>query len=69
MISNHSDPATSSSSRPTAAGLIDELRLHLAPAIIGAGERLLDGLGSLDLEPLDVTHTGLVTHLTYRVPR
>jgi dihydrofolate reductase len=52
-----------------AAGLIDELRLHLAPVVLGAGERLLDGVGSLDLEPLDVTHTGLVTHLTYRVPR
>src|ERR687883_1635912 len=30
-----------------AAGLIDELRLHVAPLLLGAGERLLDGLGDL----------------------
>jgi hypothetical protein len=46
-----------------------DMAISYAPAIIGAGERLLDGLGSLDLEPLDVTHPGLVTHLTYRMPR
>jgi dihydrofolate reductase len=52
-----------------AAGLIDELRLHVAPVIIGAGERLLDGVGDLTLEPLDVRGTPLVTHLRYRVVR
>jgi dihydrofolate reductase len=52
-----------------AAGLIDELRLHVAPVVLGAGERLLDGVGNFDLEPLDVSGTGLVTHLSYRVAR
>jgi len=52
-----------------AAGLIDELRLHVAPVVLGAGERLLDAVGNFDLEPLSVRSTDLVTHLTYRVVR
>ena len=50
-----------------AAGLIDELRLHVAPLLVGAGERLFEGGRNVSLEPLHVKHTGLVTHLTYRV--
>jgi dihydrofolate reductase len=49
------------------AGLIDELRLHVAPVVLGAGERLFQDVGALALEPLEVTGTDLVTHLTYRV--
>jgi dihydrofolate reductase len=52
-----------------AAGLVDELRLHIAPVVLGAGERLLDGVGDLSLEPVEVGGTGLVTHVTYRVAR
>jgi dihydrofolate reductase len=52
-----------------AAGLIDELRLHVAPVFLGAGERLLDAVGNFDVEPLSVTSTELVTHLSYRVLR
>ncbi|MEV0348298.1 dihydrofolate reductase family protein [Nonomuraea sp. NPDC050680] len=53
-----------------AAGLIDELRLHVAPVILGRGERLFDGVGDTNLEPVsEVSGTDLVTHLMYRVIR
>ncbi|WP_159697772.1 dihydrofolate reductase family protein [Arthrobacter sp. 18067] len=51
------------------AGLMDELRLHISPVILGGGERLLDGVGDVRLEPVDVRGTGLVTHVRYRVVR
>src|SRR3954464_3591461 len=35
-----------------AAGVIDELRLAIAPVIVGSGRRLLDGLPSMRLEPI-----------------
>ena len=52
-----------------AAGLIDELRLHVVPVMLGEGERLLEGVGRFDLETLSVKNTELVTHVTYRVIR
>ncbi|WP_067468166.1 dihydrofolate reductase family protein [Actinomadura macra] len=52
-----------------AAGLIDELRLHVAPVVLGAGERLFEGVGDLRLEQTAVSGTGLVSHLTYRATR
>ncbi|WGM21972.1 dihydrofolate reductase family protein [Paenarthrobacter sp. OM7] len=51
------------------AGLMDELRLHISPVILGGGERLLDGVGDVTLEPIEARGTGLVTHVRYRVQR
>jgi dihydrofolate reductase len=50
-----------------AAGLLDELYLHIAPVVLGAGERLLDGVGDPRLEPVKVVDSPAVTHVKYRV--
>jgi dihydrofolate reductase len=51
-----------------AAGLVDELELHVAPLILGGGERLFDGVGpDLKLEQLRAIEAPGVTHLKYRV--
>jgi dihydrofolate reductase len=50
-----------------AAGLIDELRLHIVPLTLGAGTRLFDGVPPLKLEQVESRAARLVTHVTYRV--
>ncbi|MBZ3902893.1 dihydrofolate reductase family protein [Streptomyces griseiscabiei] len=49
------------------AGLIDELRLHIAPFTLGAGTRLFEGVPPLRLEQLTSRAASRVTHVTYRV--
>ena len=51
------------------AGLVDEFQLHVAQMLLGGGTRLLDNVGSHDLQPLSVRSTELVTHMRYRVVR
>src|SRR5919108_2155036 len=51
-----------------AAGLVDELELHVAPIILGGGARLFAGVGpDLKLEQLRVVEAPGVTHVKYRV--
>ena len=52
-----------------AAGLLDQLYLHIVPVILGAGERLLVDVGDLTLEPVTVIASPAVTHIKYRVVR
>jgi dihydrofolate reductase len=49
------------------AGLIDELWLHIVPVTIGSGARLFEGVPALELEPVEISGTKLVTHIRYRV--
>jgi dihydrofolate reductase len=49
-----------------AAGLVDELRLHVVPFVAGAGERLFDGTAGIGLRPVSSRTTPHVTHLVYR---
>jgi dihydrofolate reductase len=52
-----------------AAGLLDELYLHIVPVILGAGERLFEDVGDPTLEPIAVTASPAATHVKYRVVR
>jgi dihydrofolate reductase len=51
------------------AGAIDELTLDVIPVLLGAGERLFDGVQDPGLEPVEVIHSPLATHVRYRVGR
>jgi dihydrofolate reductase len=48
-------------------GLLDELRLHLAPVILGGGTPLWSGNAPRALRQLHVRVSGHATHLVYRV--
>ena len=50
-----------------AAGLLDELYLHVVPVMLGAGERLLEHVGDPRLTPVEVVPSPAVTHIRYRV--
>jgi dihydrofolate reductase len=52
-----------------AAGLLDEISLHVAPRIFGSGTSLFDGLdlGHVELELVDCVHVPEAVHLRYRV--
>jgi dihydrofolate reductase len=49
------------------AGLVDELKVHLAPLLLGGGVRLFDGLNRIQLERTRTIETPAATHLRFRV--
>ena len=51
-----------------AAGMVDELELHVSPILLGGGERLFEGVGpNVKLDLVRVMDGQGVTHLKYRV--
>lgn len=49
------------------AGVVDELRLHLSPVLLGSGTPLFHGAAPRVLRQIHVRPSGHATHLTYRV--
>jgi dihydrofolate reductase len=54
-----------------AAGVLDELEIHLIPVLLGQGRRLFDSLASehIELERTRILEGDGVTHMHYRVQR
>jgi dihydrofolate reductase len=50
------------------AGLADELRIHLAPIVLGAGTPLFHGASRRELLQRSVRVSRNATHLIYEVP-
>ncbi|MEU4236392.1 dihydrofolate reductase family protein [Actinoplanes sp. NPDC026619] len=49
------------------AGVVDELRLHIAPVLLGAGTPLFTGATPRNLRQTHVQVSGHATHATYRL--
>ena len=53
-----------------AAGLVDEMQIHVAPLLLGSGTRLFDeSVAGVGLEITRMIESPAVTHLRYRVVR
>lgn len=51
-----------------AAGLVDELSIHLVPLVLGDGTRMFGG-DAFELETVSIVETPAATHLRYRIVR
>ena len=53
-----------------AAGLVDEIRIHLVDVLLGGGRRMFEELPQrVDLKQTGLTEDGGVAHVVYRVVR
>jgi dihydrofolate reductase len=52
-----------------AAGLVDEIQMHIVPVLFGTGTRMFEDMrhGHLQLEPIEVVDTPHATHIRYRI--
>jgi dihydrofolate reductase len=52
-----------------AAGLVDEIDIHLVPVLFGSGTRMFENINNehIQLEPLEVINTPQARHLRYRI--
>lgn len=50
-----------------AAGVVDELTLHVVPVTLGAGERLFAGVDDLRMTVVDATTSPGATHVRYSI--
>jgi dihydrofolate reductase len=52
-----------------AAGVVDEISIHLVPVLFGAGTRMFEHLNGehIQLEPIGVTETPAASHMRFRV--
>jgi hypothetical protein len=62
------NPLAQAANQYLAAGLLDELELHVVPVVLGDGARLFDNLkdAEVQLEQVRAVEAPGVTHLTYR---
>jgi dihydrofolate reductase len=51
------------------AGIIDEMRIHVAPVLLSAGTRLFDNISAqqIKLETTRVIESPFATHLRFRI--
>jgi dihydrofolate reductase len=47
------------------ADVVDELRIHLAPIVLGGGTPLFDGITRREFVQREVVASSTATHLTY----
>ena len=49
--------------------LVEEVQIHLVPVVFGAGTRMFEDVGRLDLETVEAVRTERATHLRFRLDR
>jgi dihydrofolate reductase len=52
-----------------AAGLLDEIQIHVAPLLLGDGVRLFESAAPSRVEVTRVVESPLATHIRYRIDR